>query len=119
MNGLDKKWTAGVPGSFKNLSLQQVYKKSGKSKRKKHEKSHKKISAEELFKHFEMRDLSDLPTSFTWEEYLDPSVSQSECGSCYIISSVSMLNSRLRIKYGKDFEHKISMQYIINCSYYS
>lgn len=47
-------------------------------------------------------EVQDLPEEFDWrnkdgQNYVDPVISQS-CGSCYAVSTVSMINSRIRIQ---------------------
>ncbi|EAS02078.2 papain family cysteine protease (macronuclear) [Tetrahymena thermophila SB210] len=130
LNSLNKNWQAGISSSFQDLTLDEVNKKAGRNKRKQQKKNSKKKVINEsemsklneeqsLYMHFSIQDVSDLPKNFSWEEYIDNPIEQNDCGSCYIISTVQMLNARLKIKYGKDFTKKISMQHLLDCSFYS
>ncbi|KAL4442784.1 hypothetical protein ABPG74_010673 [Tetrahymena malaccensis] len=130
LNSLNKNWQAGISSSFQDLTLDEVNKKAGRNKRKQQKKNSKKIKQndsemvqqqedQQLYMHFSIQDVSDLPKNFSWEEYIDNPIEQNDCGSCYIISTVQMLNARLKIKYGKDFSKKISMQHLLDCSFYS
>ena len=38
LNGIEKKWIAGISDSFKNLSIAEMDKKAGRTRRKKHHK---------------------------------------------------------------------------------
>jgi C1A family cysteine protease len=54
-------------------------------------------------------DLSDLPKNFNWEnvhgfDFTGKVKDQGACGSCYAMATTSMLESRLRIHFGKDFD---------------
>lgn len=44
---------------------------------------------------------------------------QGDCGSCYIMATIAMIESRLRIKYKKfkDSNQRISVQHPMDCSY--
>ena len=43
-------------------------------------------------------DLSHLPKEFSWEKYLGSKIyEQVNCGSCYTISTMTMLSARLKI----------------------
>ncbi|KAL4491489.1 hypothetical protein ABPG72_008145 [Tetrahymena utriculariae] len=130
LNSLNKNWQAGISSSFQDLTLDEVNKKAGRNKRKQQKKNSKKKKQndseitqlqedQQQYMHFSIQDVSDLPKNFSWEEYIDNPIEQNDCGSCYIISTVQMLNARLKIKYGKDFSKKISMQHLLDCSFYS
>ncbi|EGR34799.1 hypothetical protein IMG5_001760 [Ichthyophthirius multifiliis] len=101
LNQKNKTWEAGINTIMPNKNTQQ--RKKGKKK----------------YKYFSLQDLSDLPKEFSLKEYLDEPSSQKQCGSCYVIATVNMLNARLRIKYGKHINDKISMQHILDCSFFS
>jgi C1A family cysteine protease len=65
-------------------------------------------------------DLSDLPTNFSWEDFMGfdftPQVKdQRACGSCYAIASTSMLEARIRLHYGQD--RSLSSQFTLQCNY--
>jgi len=66
-------------------------------------------------------DISDLPKHFNkWvdEGYVPEPKQQGNCGACYAISTVHMIESRLRIKYKqfKENEIKLSVQHVLDCS---
>ena len=52
-----------------------------------------------------------------WEKYLPEPGQQGSCGSCYAISTLKMLESRLKIK--ENINSKISEKHAVECSYYN
>src|SRR5690606_26555455 len=64
-----------------------------------------------------VEDVSDLPTNFNWKHILKPAASQGNCGSCYVYSTMKMLEARLKIKYNHDVD--LSVQHALDCSYYN
>ena len=61
--------------------------------------------------------VSDLPKRFTWKDHMPAPRDQGQCGSCYLLSAVAMLEARLSIKYGRRIP--LSTQYIMDCNVYS
>lgn len=65
-----------------------------------------------------------LPEEWDWSDidgvsYVSNPREQGDCGSCYTISTVGMLESRLRIKTGKINIDLLSEQYLVSCSFYT
>lgn len=55
------------------------------------------------------------------EGYVPPARQQGDCGSCYIMATIAMIETRLRIKYKsfKDSNMRLSVQHPLDCSYYN
>ena len=66
---------------------------------------------------FKSKDYENLPTNFSWKSKLQPPRAQQDCGSCYIFSTMAMLQARLKIKY--DEHVTLSVQNTIDCNYYN
>jgi len=63
-------------------------------------------------------DFKDLPKNFKrWVDYMPPVRNQGKCGSCYAVSTLSMLEARLKIKMG--ISEEFSLDHILNCSVYN
>jgi cathepsin C len=73
-------------------------------------------SSTDPYRNFAIEDVSDLPKELSWIKYLGPVREQKDCGSCYAISTMSMLSARLRMK-GHDIT--LSPQQSIDCNYYN
>ena len=58
-----------------------------------------------------------MPKNFDWEEFLPKPINQSQCGSCYLISTLQMIEARLLIHYNEPI--KLSTAFINDCNYYS
>lgn len=64
--------------------------------------------------------ISELPDNFNWEDingydFTNPVNDQGGCGSCYLFSTNSMLESRLKIWYG--VEKSLSVAHTMQCCY--
>lgn len=102
-----KTWTARVNKVFENKSIEEVNRLSGRMKKtasllagrgKRHSSELQKQSdlVDELFK-----DNPAQQKHFDWSEEIGwkPKVrQQKDCGSCYVISTMSMLDFRLKIQ---------------------
>lgn len=69
-------------------------------------------------------DVSDLPQSFDWrnkdgQNYLDAVVDQGSCGSCYAVSTMSMINSRVRIMTKNRIKPQLGWDQVLRCNRYS
>jgi hypothetical protein len=67
---------------------------------------------------------NSLPKSFDWRSvdgisYDSPIRKQGECGSCYAIAAVSVLESRIRIKTNNRMKPILSPSSIVSCSRYN
>lgn len=69
--------------------------------------------------------VSSLPASWDWsningQSYLPSGViNQGQCGSCYIVSVMQMLESRLKIQTNGAFDRRISAQFPLSCNFYT
>ena len=82
----------------------------------------------EVSKYFDF-ELDDIPTdslSSNWDwrnvggiNYVPKPRKQGSCGSCYTISVIESLNSRLRIMTNNKDKTKFSAQFSISCNFYS
>ena len=94
----------------------------------KDEDSHYVTSPEEILKYINKSldeiDENTLPKNWDWRDvggqdfYSEPEI-QGTCGSCYILSSISILESRLRIKTLNKDKTKFSTQFPLSCSFYT
>lgn len=102
--------------SITNLKRKKTHsKKSKHSKTKKAKKSHSKKSSSK--KSFDS-DYPDLPKNFKkWVDQMPPVRNQGKCGSCYAVSTLNMLEARLRINLG--IKEEFSLDHILNCSVYN
>jgi cathepsin C len=70
-----------------------------------------------------MQEISHLPDDFDWrshngQNYVDPVITQ-ECGSCYAVSTTSMINSRIRIMSKNKDKIILPYQQILKCDRYN
>lgn len=101
-------WKASTYDQFKNYTIKNLNKIAGTKKNRGNIKS---IPS----------DVSDLPNNFNkWvdEGYVQPARQQGDCGSCYIMATIAMIETRLRIKYKsfKDSNMRLSVQHPLDCS---
>jgi C1A family cysteine protease len=78
------------------------------------------------FIHTEVADMSteSLPKNWDWRNvggvnYVPSPKKQGRCGSCYIFSSVSSLEARLRILTNNEDQTTFSKQYVVSCNFYT
>ena len=69
------------------------------------------------------KEVSDLPSNFDWrnkdgQNYVDAVLSQS-CGSCFAVSTTSMINSRLRIQTKNRVKSQIPYEQVLQCDRYN
>eukprot|EP00347_Sterkiella_histriomuscorum_P015978 403354969 len=65
---------------------------------------------------------SDLPQTWDWRDvdgydFTGPTRDQKGCGSCYTMSFLTSMESRIKIMTGKT--RKLSMQFMIDCNFYT
>ena len=65
-------------------------------------------------------NIDDLPESWDWQNvhgynFTGKHVDQGHCGSCYLLSTNTMLESRIKIWYGKELE--LSAQQRLDCNF--
>jgi cathepsin C len=94
------KWEAKVSEDFEALSISELNKRAGRKKhaKKRQNKNKKKTIKNDKYKGFSAFDLSDLPKFLSYEDVIPAPIHQLNCGSCYIVSTMSMLEARLRLK---------------------
>jgi len=69
------------------------------------------------------KETSDLPKSFDWRNkdgvnYMDSVINQA-CGSCYAVSTTSMINSRIRIQTKNRIKPSIPYGQVLSCDRYN
>jgi cathepsin C len=112
LKDLNKNWEAHLSPEFSNMTIKQLNKFAGISR-----SSSKRKRARSTANKNEEEDLSGFPKEFDWKDYLRPAGSQGSCGSCYVYSTVRMLEARLKIKFSH--EAKLSVQHPLDCMIYN
>lgn len=117
INAKASTWKAKVYPEYKHMTISQFNQRAGYRFRKGGVKSlrHRSTELVEV-------DVSDLPETFDWrnkdgQNYVDPVVDQA-CGSCYAVASVSMLNSRIRIKTKNRVKPQLPYGQVLSCDHY-
>lgn len=64
-----------------------------------------------------LEDISMFPKHFDWKHIVRPATTQGKCGSCFAIAALKMAEARIKLIYNHDVS--LSVQHILNCSYYS
>jgi cathepsin C len=149
INAMDYSWKAANYEEFEGLTILQLNKLAGRKKSKSgffnfHENG--AISLNDLFKtdssnisknsrvtknNFK-RNISNnnydksgaIPTNFNWMDHMGEPKSQGSCGSCFAVSTITMLEARLRKNYpelikkyfGDPKKLSISLQHVLSCS---
>ncbi|CAD8121312.1 unnamed protein product [Paramecium sonneborni] len=113
INRANLQWKAKAYGEIIGLTTKQLNRYAG---RKKHSSTillEKQKKRKQILEY----DLSHLPKEFSWEKYLGKKIyEQKGCGSCYTISTMTMLSARLKIK---GLKADLSPQQSIDCNYYN
>ena len=90
--------------------------------------SHYITNKDEILKYInsslEEIDEKTLPKNWDWrdvggENFYSEEITQGGCGSCYAVSTISILESRLRIKTLNKDQTKFSVQFPLSCSFYT
>ncbi len=90
--------------------------------------SHYITNKDEILKYInsslEEIDEKTLPKNWDWrdvggENFYSEEIIQGGCGSCYAVSTISILESRLRIKTLNKDQTKLSIQFPVSCSFYT
>jgi cathepsin C len=113
INTLKKSWNAALDPNFSNLSIRQLNKIAGIPRSKIDTQPKQKVESNKNFK----EDVSMFPTNFDWKDKLKPAGNQGNCGSCYVYSTIRMLQARLKIKYNHDVD--LSVQHALDCSFFN
>lgn len=116
-----KKWVAGVHSKFETLNLFELNSRAGRRKFGKMSPSTESTISSfveiDRYNSLTPSDVSDLPKSWDWKNYLESPRSQGDCGSCYIFATLAMLQARLKIKNKENVV--LSVQHMINCNFYN
>jgi len=69
-------------------------------------------------------NIEDFPSQFDWrnnknQNFDSPVRKQGQCGSCYAISAISVMESRIRIKTENMQQPRLSVSHTISCSRYN
>jgi cathepsin C len=124
-------WRAKVYKSYIDMSQQELNSHAGhrRSKEPAPPKSFLALTSHEerlaLKRSAELE--AQLPKQFDWrnvngEDFLEPTMDQADCGSCYAVATMRMLNARHRIKRGKEYnrtEELFSISFPLYCSEYN
>lgn len=112
-------WTAKVYKHLRGKSTEELLRMAGGRKsRLAHRPKPKPVDEETRQK------VANLPEEFDWRNvngvnYISPVRDQGSCGSCYIFSSMALLEARLRIATNNSERTVFSTQEIVDCSRYS
>ena len=145
INSSQSSWKADLSPQFLGLTVSEVSSRFGSKKPKPpapfssfiesktsltpSELSKLSLKDQESLLYFWEKKLEDIPSSslpqsWDWSDidgtnYVSEPRQQGNCGSCYTVTAVSMLEARLRIYTNFEFDHLLSMQYLIDCSFYT
>jgi cathepsin C len=130
LNFLQLGWTAQAYDQFHGKTPRELNKLAGVRRNRLHPNSRPKgLEAKEGFtsflgvSHRVHRSSSD-EESLDWRikdghNWLSPVVTQGDCGSCYTISTVHMLQARNKIRSGNPHGPKFSVSFPLYCSEYN
>lgn len=111
LNTIKKSWNAALHPNFSNMSIRQLNKFAGIPRLA----NKFRFKSRETVKPLE--DVSMFPKNFDWKDKLKPAGSQGNCGSCYVYSTMRMIEARLKILYNHDVN--LSVQHALDCSFYN
>jgi len=114
-------WKAKVYPQFEKLTMKQLNSMAGF--RRAQIKPIRKPHAGDAFVQEFAKEVADLPENFDWrnhkgQNFVDPVIYQ-ECGSCYAVSTTSMINSRIRIQTNNKEKPEIPYKQILKCDKYN
>ena len=99
------------------LSVTNLNLKKNKKKLNNKIKSKSKTKTKNKSKNSD-KDFPDLPKNFKrWVDHMPEVRNQGKCGSCYAVSTLNMLESRLNINLG--IKEDLSLNHILKCSVYN
>jgi cathepsin C len=121
----NKSWQAGTYSNFHKKSLSELNKFAGMMRFK---SLNRNINSKPdtfsqaqvnkpIFPKNTLQRIYNFPLNFDWKHVLKPAASQGDCGSCYTVSTLKMIEARLKILYGHDVN--LSFQHALDCSYYN
>lgn len=108
LHEVKKNWSAAVDPSFSKMTIKELNRFAG-------QKSNRQKSRQNNSKPYE--DISMFPKKFDWMHLLKPSGSQGSCGSCYVYSTMRMIEARLKLNYNHDVN--LSVQHALDCAIYN
>jgi C1A family cysteine protease len=124
INSLQKHWQAYSYEEFAKLNLKELNKFAGRSKTSKshmHGRDKSKFdfkNNKKQFSYHKFLSSNRFPKIFNkWVSYMNSPRNQGHCGSCYAVSTINMLEARMRIKYG--IKERFSLDHVLNCSVYN
>ena len=98
----------------------------GQKTRDKNSSEVKNYSEVTKYLKYELFDIHEekLPKIWDWTDvggnnYVSSPRTQGKCGSCYTFSTISSLESRLRILTNNEDQTKFSTQYVLSCNFYT
>jgi cathepsin C len=104
----------------RNIKFKSIYSVTNAKKNKNKKFKIKKMTSRNIKnrnRSFD-KDFKDLPKNFKrWANYMSSVRNQGKCGSCYAVSTLNMLESRLNIKFG--IKEELSLDHVLNCSVYN
>merc|ERR1711957_501902 len=110
-------------GQGQDQTTNMSYETQNRDKDGKYENDYNVVS-KYINKELEEIDENFLPKNWDWRDiagnnYIHDPEKQGDCGSCYIFSIVSSLESRLRILTNNQDKTKFSRQFPLSCSFYT
>lgn len=125
INAKNMIWKAGVDKSFENLNMNQLkekfhlknrmFERRDASKKSNHFFDLKKKSTQTKH-HLDDGLINSLPKNLDLS-YLISKVNNQKCGNCYMQSTVSMYEARIKYKFGEDLN--LSREFYNDCDYYN
>ena len=131
-------WTAGVNKFISNKTISEINRMAGRMKKSKSSQQQQQNQQQQQQQQqvqsnshlqegsaYLKEDLSRFPAEWNWNEKLnyEPEVrAQGDCGSCYAISTVTMVDYRIKIKYRDNQDLQIgpmSVQQVLDCNFYN
>lgn len=152
INSMNYMWKAENYAEFSSMTLGELNRFAGRNKMRKHGKHGMKSDMSETFASQVMRfsnlgknklrrgkrdnvssfrqfnnTITEVPKEFSWKDKMSKPRSQGSCGSCYAVSTLSMLEARIRKNYpdlvNKYFsdtnELSLSSKHALKCSVYN
>lgn len=114
--------------SLSNLNKENIDNSTKINDSLREQDSHYVTNKDEIIKYINSSldeiDENILPKNWDWrdvggENYYSEEITQGGCGSCYAVSIISILESRLRIKTLNKDQTKLSVQFPLSCSFYT
>lgn len=136
INSAQNMWEATLYSEFSDMTLKDLNKFAGRKKHKAHTHGNKfdfstplnkintysflSINTKSNRENIDEFDSTypSYPKNFSkWVPYMTPPRNQGQCGSCYAVATINMLEARLKIKY--DINERLSLDHVLKCSVYN